>query len=89
MVLALNYDMNRYDIDRRRFWQTLWATIRLFQGVAHDVAGQLGFIYPGKLGDQVSAYLETIKTLPHSSKRRAGLDDTEPKAGGVTRASVE
>jgi aminoglycoside 6-adenylyltransferase len=44
-------------------WEALFRTTALFRRVAREVAAALGFVYPQRMDDQVSAHLEAIRRL--------------------------
>ncbi len=46
-------------------WDALARTMALFRRVAKEVGSALGYAYPQALDDQVTAYLNAIRKLPH------------------------
>ncbi|PWT71098.1 MAG: hypothetical protein C5B60_11370 [Chloroflexi bacterium] len=53
-------------LDGEETWTALEHTVGLFRQVAADVGHALGYTYPQPVDDQVSAYLEAIRTMPSS-----------------------
>lgn len=51
-------------------WDALFRTTALFRRVAREVADALGFTYPQRMDDQVSAHLAAIRYLPPVSESR-------------------
>ena len=45
-------------------WAALWRTTALFRRVAGEVGVALGYAYPQRVDDRVSAYLNAIRQLP-------------------------
>ena len=56
------------DADLENIWQSLFATGNLFRAIAHEVANNLGFKYPQRDDDRVSAHLRHVKELPRDAK---------------------
>jgi aminoglycoside 6-adenylyltransferase len=53
-------------LDFEETWAALDRVIALFRQVASDVGNALGYTYPRRVDDQVSAYLEAIREMPLS-----------------------
>jgi aminoglycoside 6-adenylyltransferase len=53
-------------LDFEETWAALDRVIALFRQVAFDVGNALGYTYPQRVDDQVSAYLEAIREMPLS-----------------------
>jgi len=51
-------------LDFEETWVALDRVIALFRQVAPDVGNALGYAYPQRVDDQVSAYLEAIRKMP-------------------------
>ena len=52
-------------------WAALHQAIALFRKVATDVGSALGFTYAQQVDDQVSAYLDEIRKMPHPQQDNA------------------
>jgi aminoglycoside 6-adenylyltransferase len=53
-------------LDVEETWEALDRVIALFRQVALDVGHALGYTYPQRVDDQVSAYLKAIREMPSS-----------------------
>jgi len=57
-------------------WEALLRTMALFRRVAREVAGDLGYAYPGDLDRRVTGYVRAVKDLDGGSAERPA---TKPK----------
>jgi aminoglycoside 6-adenylyltransferase len=53
-------------LDAEETWAALDRVIAFFRQVASEVGYALGYLYPRRVDDQVSAYLEAIREMPSS-----------------------
>ena len=53
------------DADPGRSWAALHALVEAFRMASEDVAGGLGYAYPTREADNVTAYLRRVEALPH------------------------